>query len=80
MTEQDGTRRQLSELDQRILQFMKKDFKYKGARDLAIKQEFDLNAIEFFHRVNTLIDTEAALAYDPILIGQLRKARENPFS
>lgn len=70
---------ELSEVEQRMLEFMKKNFKYKGARDFAIQREFELNSIEFFQRVNALLDSEAALAYDPILVERLRRARQNPF-
>ncbi|MFC0581819.1 DUF3263 domain-containing protein [Micrococcoides hystricis] len=80
MSEERRQPPQLSELDRQILDFMRRDYKYKGARDLAIQQEFQLSAIQFFQRLNHLLDTEAALAHDPILVNQLRRNRQNPFT
>lgn len=71
---------QLSEFDQQVLAFMRRSYKYKGARDLAIQQQFDLTAVQFFQHLNHLLDTEAALAHDPILVNRLRRNRNNPFT
>lgn len=71
---------QLSEFDRQVLAFMRRSYKYKGARDLAIRQEFDLTAVQFFQHLNHLLDTEAALAHDPILVNRLRRNRNNPFA
>jgi hypothetical protein len=36
---------------------------------------FDIGATTYYQRLNALLEREAALAYDPVLVGRLRARR-----
>lgn len=66
---------ELSERDLEILQFERQWWKYAGAKEAAIKDLFDMSATRYYQVLNALIDNEAALAADPMLIKRLRRLR-----
>lgn len=65
----------LSEREQQILAFESKWWKHAGAKEQAIRDEFDLSATRYYQLLNALLDNPAALAHDPVLIGRLRRIR-----
>lgn len=65
----------LSERDQRMLALERQWWKYAGAKEQAIRELFDLSATHYYQILNALIDTEAALAHDPMLVKRLRRLR-----
>ncbi|MFJ3958990.1 DUF3263 domain-containing protein [Arthrobacter sp. NPDC090010] len=65
----------LNERDQRILEFERSWWKYSGAKEQAIKELFELSATHYYQQLNQVIDTQAALAYDPMLVKRLRRLR-----
>ncbi|WP_425387283.1 DUF3263 domain-containing protein [Arthrobacter castelli] len=65
----------LSERDQRMLSLERQWWKYAGAKEQAIRDLFDLSATHYYQILNALIDTEAALAHDPMLVKRLRRLR-----
>ena len=65
----------LSERDQRMLALERQWWKYAGAKEQAIRELFDLPATHYYQILNALIDTEAALAHDPMLVKRLRRLR-----
>jgi Protein of unknown function (DUF3263) len=70
--------RAVKELDRRereILAFESQWWKYAGAKEQAIRELFDLSATHYYQILNTLIDTEDALAHDPMLVKRLRRLR-----
>ena len=66
----------LSDLELRILEFERQWWRYAGAKDVGIKQEFNLSAREYYELLNNLIDRQDALAAAPLLIKRLRRLRE----
>ncbi|MFB9776099.1 DUF3263 domain-containing protein [Brevibacterium otitidis] len=68
---------ELTELESRVLRFERQWHTYGGAKDGAIRQEFDMSAPAYFQLLNTLLDNPAAYAADPILIKRLRRIRES---
>ena len=66
----------LSDLEVRILEFERQWWRYAGAKDVGIKQEFNLSAREYYELLNNLIDRQDALAAAPLLIKRLRRLRE----
>lgn len=70
---QPGSR--LSERDQQMLGLERQWWKYAGAKEQAIRELFDLSATHYYQILNTLIDTEDALAHDPMLVKRLRRLR-----
>ena len=65
----------LSERDQQILGFERQWWKYAGAKEQAIRELFDMSATRYYQVLNALIDSPAALAFDPMLVKRLRRMR-----
>ncbi len=55
----------LSERDQQIIGFERQWWKYAGAKEQAIRELFGMSATRYYQVLNALIDSPAALAYDP---------------
>ena len=65
----------LSERDQAILAFERSWWEFAGAKEQAIRDKFDMSATRYYQVLNALIDREAALAHDPLLVKRLRRRR-----
>ncbi len=65
----------LSETEARILAFERQWWKYAGAKETAIRELFDMSATRYYQVLNQLLDSEAALAADPMLVKRLRRMR-----
>lgn len=66
---------ELSDRDRRILEFERQWFRYAGAKEQCIREQFDMSATRYYQLLNALIDQPAALACDPMLIKRLRRLR-----
>lgn len=66
----------LSERDQKVLDFERQWWRYAGAKEQAIKDQFNLNATRYYQLLNSLLDNPAAMAHDPLLVKRLRRLRE----
>ena len=67
----------LTEREETILAFERSWWKYAGIKEQAIRSEFGLSATRYYQVLNALIDREAALAHDPLLVKRLRRMRES---
>ncbi|GAA2520422.1 DUF3263 domain-containing protein [Pilimelia columellifera] len=65
----------LSDRDVRILDFERKWWRHPGAKEQAIRDEFDISGIRYYQLLNRLLDDPRALAHDPVLVGRLRRLR-----
>jgi hypothetical protein len=65
----------LSDRDQEILAFERQWWKYAGAKEQAIRELFDMSATRYYQVLNSLLDSPAALAHDPMLVKRLRRMR-----
>jgi hypothetical protein len=65
----------LTERDRQILAFERQWWKYAGAKEQAVRELFDMSATRYYQVLNTLIDSPAALAADPMLVKRLRRLR-----
>lgn len=65
----------LNRRDREILAFERQWWKYAGAKEQAIRELFDMSATRYYQVLNSLIDTPAALAADPMLVKRLRRLR-----
>lgn len=65
----------LSERDQQMLALERSWWKYSGAKEQAIRDLFGMSATSYYQVLNALIDTEEALAHDPMLVKRLRRLR-----
>ena len=65
----------LSERDGAILEFERHWWKYAGAKEQAIRDQFQMSATRYYQVLNALIDRPEALAHDPLLVKRLRRLR-----
>ena len=65
----------LTERDRQIIDFERQWWKYAGAKEQAITKQFSMSPTNYYQLLNQLIETDAALAYDPMLVKRLRRAR-----
>ena len=65
----------LSERDGQILAFERHWWKYAGAKEQAIRDQFQMSATRYYQVLNALIDRPEALAHDPLLVKRLRRLR-----
>lgn len=65
----------LSERDHAILEFERHWWKYAGAKETAIRDQFDMSSTRYYQVLNALIDRPEALESDPLLVRRLRRLR-----
>jgi hypothetical protein len=66
----------ISERDRAILAFERQWWKYAGAKEQAVRDQFDMSATRYYQALNALIDRPEALAVDPLLVRRLRRMRQ----
>jgi|EndMetStandDraft_2_1072991.scaffolds.fasta_scaffold164604_2 uncharacterized protein DUF3263 len=66
----------LGERERAILDFERTWWTEAGAKEPAIRERFGLSATRYYQLLAELIDTDAALAYDPLVVRRLRRTRE----
>jgi hypothetical protein len=68
---------ELSPRDRQVLDFEGRFWRYQGAKDEAIRAEFDLSPARYYQLLNALIESPAALAAEPMLVRRLQRRRAN---
>ena len=58
-----------------VLAFERQWWRYAGAKETAIREQFGLSATRYYQVLNTVIDRPEALAVDPLLVRRLRRMR-----
>lgn len=66
----------LSEREIAFLAFEGEWRRHAGAKEEAIRAEFDLTPARYYQVLGRLIDTPDALAHDPMLVRRLRRRRD----
>lgn len=66
----------LSERDRAILAFEKKWYRFEGAKQQAIRDEFGLSTTRYYQLVNALLDDPAALLAEPVVVRRLQRQRQ----
>ena len=66
---------QLDERGCAILDFEKSWWSLPASKESEIRERFGMSATRYYQELNGLIDTQAALAYDPLLVKRLRRLR-----
>lgn len=61
--------------ERKILEFERYWWKYAGAKERAIREQFEVSATRYYQLLNEIIDLPAALEYDPILVKRLQRLR-----
>ena len=67
---------ELSERESAILAFEATWSGHGGAKEEAIRMQLSLSPARYYQLLGRLIDTEAALAADPLLVKRLRRIRD----
>ncbi len=65
----------LSEQQAALLDFEKQWWALPGSKEAEIRERFDISPTRYYQLLNALIDTEAALLHDPLLVKRLRRLR-----
>jgi hypothetical protein len=65
----------LSDRDRAILEFERQWWKYAGAKEQAVRENFDMSSTRYYQVLNALIDKPEALEADPLLVRRLRRLR-----
>lgn len=58
-----------------ILEFEREWWRYAGAKEQAIRAQFDCDTAAYYAELDQIIDTPAALEFDPMLVKRLRRLR-----
>ena len=66
----------LSEFEVKLLEFERNWWRHAGTKESAVKQLFNLTPPAYYQLLNNLIDKEAALMAQPILVKRLRRIRD----
>jgi hypothetical protein len=65
----------LTERERQILAFERQWWRRAGAKEQAIRDLFAISSTRYYQLLNGLLDSEPALAYDPVLVQRLRRLR-----
>ncbi len=66
----------LTARDEAILTFERSWWRYAGAKEQAVRDQFDMSATRYYQVLNALIDRQESLAFDPLLVKRLRRLRQ----
>jgi hypothetical protein len=66
----------LSENDIAILRFEREWWRRRMPKERAVRERLGLSGTRYHQLLNALIDRPDALAFDPMLVGRLRRLRE----
>ncbi|GAB3261235.1 DUF3263 domain-containing protein [Nocardioides dilutus] len=66
---------ELTDLEREILAFEREWWRYATAKEQACRERFGLTAGDYYQRLSRLIDSDAALEHDPLLVRRLRRLR-----
>lgn len=67
----------LSDRDRAFLAFEAEWRRHGGAKEEAIRAEFDLPPARYYQLLGRLLDDPEALAHDPMLVRRLRRRRDD---
>ncbi len=65
----------LDERSCRILDFEREWWRHAGNKEQAVRDQFEVSPTRYYQLLNRIIDDEAAVAYDPMLVKRLRRMR-----
>ncbi|PIE21353.1 MAG: hypothetical protein CSA64_02450 [Arachnia propionica] len=65
----------LAAADAQLLDFEDSWFIADVPKEQAIMERFGISSTQYYQRLNALLDSEAALAYRPLLVKRLRRLR-----
>lgn len=75
LTPADEPESSLTAREHEILAFERQWWKAAGAKEQAIRELFDMSPTRYYQLLNNLMEKQAALAADPMLVKRLRRQR-----
>lgn len=66
---------ELTDRDRKMLAFEGQWWHYTGAKEDAIRRDFDMSATRYYQILNALIDRPDALVAEPMIVKRLRRLR-----
>lgn len=66
----------LTERDKAILEFERSWWTLEGSKEAAIREHFELSSTRYYQILNDLLETDDALAFDPLVVRRLRRLRD----
>lgn len=66
----------LSERDTAILAFERRRWRHVGLKEQAIRDQFGVSTARYYQLLGRLIESPAALEYDPMLVNRLHRMRD----
>jgi hypothetical protein len=67
---------ELTARDRAILDFERACWRLPGPKKAQIRARLDISSTRYYFRLGELIDSPAALAYDPLTVKRLRRYRD----
>jgi hypothetical protein len=67
----------LSDRDRALLAFEAEWRRHAGAKEEAIRAEFSMPPARYYQLLGRVIDSDAALRHDPLLVRRLRRLRDD---
>src|SRR5262245_10528533 len=58
-----------------MLSFERQWWRLAGAKEQAIREQFEMSPTRYYQTLNALLDSRAALEHDPALVNRLRRLR-----
>ncbi|MGO1561880.1 hypothetical protein CZ771_03420 [Actinomycetales bacterium JB111] len=66
---------ELTDVEEGVLDVERRWWRYSGVKETAIREKLGMSGTRYYQILNQLLDSEAALAHDPMLIKRLRRLR-----
>ena len=66
----------LTDRDRAILDFEREWWQHPGSKDESIRQVFGLSGARYYQVLGGLLTSQAALAYDPMLVKRLQRIKD----
>jgi len=66
----------LTDRDRAILDFERSWWSAEGSKESAIRERFELSGTRYYQLLAELVDSPAALEYDPLVVRRLRRERD----
>lgn len=67
----------LTERQREILDFERRWWRQQGAKEQAIRDNFEMSPTRYYQTLNSLLDLPQALTYDPTLVHRLQRLRSS---
>lgn len=65
----------LTDIERQMLDTESEWWATNGGKEAEIADRFGMSAVRYYDLLNRLINSEAALAYDPVTVNRLRRIR-----